>query len=236
MRRILDWLTNDLLLKVTALGLAFLLWTLVKTDNQVPIGEIPIQVLNRDPGWVLVRPPEPALVQVTFSGPVRELIRVAAERPTIIVPIDDVSDTLEVVLLHTNYVVLNSALSNTRVDDIRPAAVRLTFDRVMTRTIPLAARLIGAPAPGMALAGPPIIDPPTVWASGPSSRIEKIDSLRLPPVDLSRRTGTDTVPLAIDTTGLGIAITPREVRLIVPIRPIVPDTATTDSIASSSET
>lgn len=224
MRRLLDRLTNDLLLKVTALGLAFLLWTLVKTDNQVPIAEIPIQVVNQDPGWVLDGPPEPATVQVTFSGPVRELFRVAADRPNVLVPIDDVSDTTEVVLLHTNWVNLGNRVTATRVEDIRPTAIRLRFDRVSTKTIPVAARIIGTPVPGFEINGAIILDPRTIWASGASRRLESIDSIRLPPIDITQRTTTDTFELAIDTTGLGVIVTPREVRVIVLIGPIVQDT------------
>jgi YbbR domain-containing protein len=224
-RRLLDRLTNDLLLKVTALGLAFLLWTLVKTDNQVPIADIPIQVVNQDPGWVLAGPPEPATVQVTFSGPVRELFRVAADRPSVLVPIDDVSDTTEVVLLHTNWVALGNRVTATRVEDIRPTAIRLRFDRVSTKTIPVAARIIGTPVPGFTVNGSILLDPGTIWASGASRRLEAIDSIRLPPIDLTQRTATDTFLLAIDTTGLGVIMTPREVRVIVPIGPLPRDTA-----------
>lgn len=225
MRRLLDRLTNDLLLKITALFLAFLLWSLVKTDSQVPIADIPIQVVNQDPGWVLDGLPEPATVQVTFSGPVRELFRVAAERPSVLVPIDDVSDTTEVVLLHTNWVALGNRVTATRVEDIRPTAIRLHFDRVSTKTIPLAVRVIGAPVPGFEVAGMIRVDPATVWASGASRRLEAIDSIRLPAIDLTQRTTTDTFALAIDTTGMGVIMTPREVRVIVPIRPVVVDTA-----------
>jgi len=224
-RRLLDRLTNDLLLKVTSLGLAFLLWSLVKTDNQVPIADIPIQVVNQDPGWVLDGLPEPATVQVTFSGPVRELFRVAAERPSVLVPIDDVSDTTEVVLLHTNWVNLGNRVTATRVEDIRPTAIRLRFDRVSTKTIPVAARFIGAPVPGFEMNGAVVIDPATIWASGASRRLEAIDSIRLPAIDLTQRTTTDTFTVAIDTTGLGVIMTPREVRVIVRIRPAVQDTA-----------
>ncbi|MGH7503765.1 MAG: CdaR family protein [Longimicrobiales bacterium] len=235
MQRLLDRLTNDLLLKVTALGLAFLLWSLVKTDTRVPITEIPIQVVNQDPGWILAGPPEPATVQVTFSGPVRELFRVAAERPSVLVPIDDVSDTLEVVLLHTNWVALGNQLGNTRVEDIRPTAIRLRFDRVSTKTIPVASRLIGSPVNGYALAGRPLLDPATVWVSGASRRLEAIDSVRLPAIDLTERMRTDTLTLVIDTTGLGVIMTPREVRVVLPIRRVIPDSTVRSTLPDSSE-
>ncbi|MCI0437135.1 MAG: hypothetical protein L0271_26395 [Gemmatimonadetes bacterium] len=220
MRRLLDRLTNDLLLKVTALGLAFLLWSLVKEDSRVPITDIPIEVVNGDAAWVLAATPDPPVVRVTFSGPVRELFRVAAERPTILVPIDRVSDSTQVVVLRPEWVSLGDGLGSTRIEEIRPAAVRLVFERMITRTIPLAVRVTGVPVPGFELAGGPLVDPPAVLASGPGTRLAGLDSLRLPPIDLVRRNVTDTIVVPIDTTGLGIIVTPREARVIVPIRPV----------------
>jgi hypothetical protein len=143
----------------------------------------------------------------------------------VLVPIDDVSDTTEVVLLHTNWVALGNRVTATRVEDIRPTAIRLRFDRVSTKTIPVAARIIGTPVPGFTVNGSILLDPSTIWASGASRRLEAIDSIRLPPIDLTQRTATDTFLLAIDTTGLGVIMTPREVRVIVPIGPLPRDTA-----------
>jgi hypothetical protein len=75
------------------------------------------------------------------------------------------------------------------------------------------------------LNGAVVIDPATIWASGASRRLEAIDSIRLSAIDLTQRMTTDTFTVAIDTTGMGVIMTPREVRVIVPIRPIVQDTA-----------
>ncbi len=224
MRRLVDALTKDLLLKVTALGLAFLLWSLVKEDRRVAIDDIAVEVVNGDAGWVLAGAPEPAVVRVTFSGPVRELFRVAAERPRILVPIASVRDSSQVVVLRPDWVSLGDGLGATQIEEIRPAAVRLVFDRLITRSIPLAIRVIGEPVPGFSLDGPVRLDPEAVVASGPASRLAAIDSLRLPPIDLVRRIVTDTILVPIDTTGLGIIVAPREARVIVPIRPDTPAT------------
>lgn len=221
MRRLLDTLSNDLLLKLTALGLAFLLWvTLDETDDQVSIDSVPVEIVSQDAGWIMVGDPEPATVRVVFSGPVRELFRVAAERPTITVPVTQVSDTSEVIVLRPGWVSLASDLRNTRVDEFRPGAVRITFDRLASRPIPVAVAVIGRPEFGFELAGPIELEPSAVRASGASRIIEHIDSIRLPAIDLARRTATDTVLLALDTLGQGVIITPREIRAIVPIRAV----------------
>jgi YbbR domain-containing protein len=219
LRRIHTILTHNWLLKITALGLAFLLWSVVKADNRVSIENVPIQVVNRDGDWVLSQRPDPPSVRVVFSGPVRELIRVATERPDVLVPIDDVTDSTEIVLLRTNWVQLYPGMNNTRVEDIRPTQIRLSFDRVTSRMIPLSVQLTGSPVQGFVVAGQPQIEPGLINASGAAARIAELKALRLPSIDVSTLSATDTVVLAVDTTGLGIIVSPRQVRVIVPIGP-----------------
>ena len=227
MRRLLETLSNDLLLKLTALGLAFLLWvTLDETDDQVSIDGVPVEVVSQDAGWITVGQPDPATVRVVFSGPVRELFRIAAERPTITVPVTQVTDTSEFVVLRPAWVSLAADLRNTRVDEFRPGAVRISFDRLASRPIPVAVPVIGRPEFGFELAGPIELQPASVRASGASRIIEHIDSIRLPAIDLARRTATDTVVLALDTLGQGVIVTPREIRAIVPIRAVSDTVAT----------
>jgi hypothetical protein len=216
---LLDTLTNDLLLKLTALGLAFLLWTLVKTENQVGIDEIPVRVANQDAGWVVTGETDPPVVRVVFSGPVRELIRVAAERPSIVVPVTQVTDTSEVHMLRPGWVALRDGLNNTRVEDIRPAAVRVRFDRIGSRSVTVAATLVGAPDTGFELAGPVRLDPAMVRVTGASRLLRTLDTLRLPAIDLARRRAPDTVIVSLDSIGPGLYATPREVHVILNIRP-----------------
>jgi hypothetical protein len=174
-------------------------------------------------------------VSVVFSGPVRELFRVAVEKPNVIIPIDDVSDSIQVHILRTNFISLFAGLTSTRVEEFRPSTVRLRFDRIDTREVPLAVRLRGAPVAGYEIAGEAEVEPRLVRVSGAASRVAGLDSLRLPPIDVGDRSATDTQMVAIDTTGLGVIVSPREARVIIPIRPapadtsgpaLVPDTAT----------
>jgi hypothetical protein len=220
-RRLLETLSNDLLLKLTALGLAFLLWvSLDESDDQVSIDSVPVEVVSQDAGWITVGEPDPATVRVVFSGPVRELFRVAAERPVITVPVTTVSDTSEVFVLRPAWVSLGADLRNTRVDEFRPSAVRISFDRLTTRTIPVAVPVIGRPEMGFELAGPIELQPASVRASGASRIIEHVDTIRLPAIDLARRTATDTIVVPLDSMGPGVIVTPREIRAIVPIRAV----------------
>jgi YbbR domain-containing protein len=220
LQRLIDWTTTDWALKLTALALAFLLWTTVRADAPGQWQtDIAVRVINNDADWIMAEPPVPAEVRVTIRGPYRELLRTASDRPDIIVPVDQVRDSTEMRRLREDLVRLPPGTAQTRVTMIHPDMVRLTFDRVATRLIPVAIRLAGEPPPGFELAGRPDLEPSIVRASGAARSLARIDSLYLPPIDLAALRGRDTLKLTIDTTGLGIIISPRTVRVVVPLEP-----------------
>lgn len=229
LQRLIAWTTADWALKLTALALAFLLWTTVQADapGEWVANNIQVRVVNNDPDWVVADAPTPSEVSVTFSGPYRELLRAASERPDIIVPVDQVSDSTEVYPLSVNRVRMPPGTPNTGVVGIQPGMVRVSFDRVMTRLIPVAVPLHGELAPGFELAGPVVVDPSVVRASGAGRNLARIDSLRLPPIDLRDRHGLDTLDITIDTTGTGLILSPRTVRVIVPVRPLLAEPGAT---------
>ena len=51
--------TSDLWLKVVAFALAFLLWTVTKSDSRKVIRNVPVRVYNSDAEWVMMGAPEP---------------------------------------------------------------------------------------------------------------------------------------------------------------------------------
>lgn len=224
--RIIEWTTADWALKLTALALAFLLWTTVQADAPGQWEtDVPLRVQNSDADWVVADAPRPATVTVVFRGPYRELLRAASDRPEVIVPVDQVNDSVEVHVLRRNWVRMPPGTDNTEVSDFRPSTVRLTFDEVTTRLLPVAVQLTGTPAPGYELAGRMEIEPSAVRASGARRNLARIDTLRLESIDLGDRRAYDTLQLTIDTVGTGLIISPRTVRVLVPIRPILDDRA-----------
>jgi YbbR domain-containing protein len=236
LERLLASLRSNWTLKLIALGLALLLWSVVQAESQtrVTVPDVPIRVVLRDPDWVMTAPPAPPTVSVVFSGPIRELFRLFTQPPELVVPVDAVRDTSELHVLRTAWVALQPGLDNTRVDDVRPSTARLSFDRITTRIVPLALPISAPPADGFELAGPIRLDPPAVGASGAAARIARLDSLRLAPLDLRRIRGFDTLTVAIDTTGLGLQISPRSVRIIVPMQRVPePDEPADPPVAGS---
>jgi YbbR domain-containing protein len=226
LQRIIDWTTADWALKVTALALAFLLWTTVRAEapNQTVLDDVELRIVNNTADWIVADAPSPAAVRVVFRGPTRELLRFVTQQPDILVPINEVSDSVEVIPLSRNWVRLPPGTPSVDVLSISPEMVRLTFDRVATRLLPIATRLDGSLPQGFELMSAPEVDPVVVRASGAGRNLARIDSLRLPAIDLRDIRGVDTLELTIDTTGTGLIISPRNVRVIVPVRPILTDT------------
>jgi len=222
-RRAVDFVTEEWGLKAMALVLAFLLWTVVQAEetNSVLVENIEVEIVNRDIGrWEWVPPPEPATVAALVSGPSRELLRVVVGRPRIIVTIEEVEDSTMLVQLQRSWVSLASQTENVLVESIRPPATMLHFERVITQLIPLTVQLTGAPVPGFEQEGPATIEPAAVRVSGPRSKLAGLDTIRLPPLDLSGRSATDTQFVVVDPPAPNVIVAPSQVQVIIPIGPI----------------
>ena len=228
LRRVIDWAVNDWALKVTALVLAFLMWITVRADEPGQWSwDVPVRVVNSDADWVVAGAPTPAEVTLYLRGPYRQLLRASSDLPEIRVPVQEVHDTVDTYDLRHNYVSLPSGTDEVAIVNIVPSMVRVSFDRVTTRIIPIAAPLLGAPPPGYQLLGDVMVEPSVVRASGAGRALARMDSVRLPPIDLRAVRTYDTLELTIDTTGTGLIVSPRTVRVFVPVGPVTNDAVLT---------
>src|SRR5690606_6873689 len=185
--------------------------------------DVPIEVALRDPGWILAAEPTPPTATVVFSGPIGEVVRLAVARPRVVVPVDEVTDSVEVRQLRTGWVQLDGDLTRTRIEDVRPGAVLLTFERLTTRLVPVTVRTRGGLPPGLDFAAPIRVEPPAIRVSGPRQEIEAIDSVVTTPVELDGLRGSVVIGAAIDTAGLrGVILSPSEVDIIIQVTAAAP--------------
>ncbi len=235
MRRLWDWAIREWNLKLAALAVALLLWATVKSEELVStaVTDVPVGVNLRDPRWQLASQPSPARVTLQVTGPVREILRLAVERPRVLVPVEDVRDSVLLVVLRSGWVQLAPGLDRTRVDDVEPAIVRLVFDPVSTRDVPVALPLRGALPAGLRLSGPLELDPSWIRVSGPWRRLSRLDSVRLSALDLRRLTDSTAISMDIDTAGLGLQLRPTSVRVRVPVARADTVPAPADSAAAN---
>ncbi|MGH7477528.1 MAG: CdaR family protein [Longimicrobiales bacterium] len=225
MPQLSDLVARNLWLKLAALGLALLLWSVVRADApaRATVSSVPIEVLLEDPAWVVVDTPSPPTASIVFTGSARELLRLLGETPRIVLPVDNVNDSLQSYALSTPMVRMGGPVEAGRIAEIRPARVRLQFERVDNVLRPVAVRTRGELPVGVRLDGRVRAEPAYVQVTGPRSRIVRLDSVPLQPFDISGLTEPETLHVRIDTSAVRtLRIAPSEVAVIVPAEP-VPD-------------
>ena len=213
MSAVSGFLTRNWTLKLSAFGIALLLWVSVRVEapTRQTVSGVPVRVDLADPEWALAEEPSPTTVVVRFGGPSRDLFAMGMDRPSIVIPLTEVNSADTTVVLRNQWVRVPDR-PNVVVEDIQPSSVRLRLDAIQRVNLPVAVRLEGQLPEGLAVAGPPRTTPADVRLSGPEGRVSEWDSLRLEPVDLTAVEGPGTLQVAVDTTGLqGLQIQPSQV-------------------------
>jgi YbbR domain-containing protein len=213
------FLTRNWTLKLSAFGIALLLWVSVRVEapNRQAFSDVPVRVDLTDPQWALVDDPSPAVAMVRLSGSSRELMRMALDRPTIVIPLDRVDAADTTVVLQRGHVRIHDR-PGVSVDDIQPQTVRLTFEPLRRLDFPVAVRVTGQLPDDLALAAPPRAVPGELRVSGPESRVLALDSVRLQAIDLGEAGESGRIPVPVDTTGMrGLQVQPlqAEVELVL---------------------
>ena len=191
-------------LKLSALGMAVLLWTV--PGFEAPGEEIhhgvAVLVPRNDPGYSLLGNPDPPTIRVTLSGPAGELFRVG--RPTLSVPVNPVVSIDTTVRLTRSMVGIPDGLEGVRVEELYPDSVRLTFEEIIDRALALVPQTEGELPDSLSLAGPIQVTPEHARVSGPESRLEGMKSLLLAPLDLRRVQESGAYLQQADTSGLAL--------------------------------
>ncbi len=215
MPNVSGFFTRNLTLKVSAFAVALLLWLSVQWEapGRFQFEDVPVRVDLSDPDWVLVGDPQPAVVTVSLQGAAGDLSRTG--RPTILVPMDEVTTGDTTVVLRSQWVRVQDR-PGVGVEDIQPATVRFTFEPVERRSIPLVFSLENELPEGLALAGPPLPAAQEVRVTGARSRLAEMDSVRFRSLDLATISGTGTVTLRVDSTAVqGLQVQPAQVEVDV---------------------
>jgi hypothetical protein len=196
-------LTDNWRLKLSALGLAVLIWAVVSSE-QVTSQWIPVRVdpVVRDPEYVLGGPTEPGEVRVQFTGPGRELWELALDRPTLVLPLSAVGDR-RAFPVDPSMLRIPGGLS-VRVQDIRPAVVRVDLQRLASRVVPVRARIGGRSMERYVVGEDLEILPAEVRVTGPADRLAELRSLTTQRFEIVPETdSTFSRQVDIDTAGMG---------------------------------
>lgn len=227
LKRILRFFTENWALKLAALALAILLWLAVRANapKQTEFRNIPVTVDLLDPDWRLDGDPVPSTVAVVVVGSTPDLLALASNQPRVILPVERVNDSIQTQVVPIQWVQFppNVNAREARVVAVRPDTIRLRFERLASRMLPVKVRTRGDLPNGLALALPIQTNPAAVEVRGPARALEGLDTVPLLPVELSGLRSTTNVPAGVDTAAIGgsLRFDPREVNVVLRVVPVI---------------
>lgn len=211
-------------LKITALALAVVLWvTMQLTDDRIDrlnISSVEVRVEHVHRDWFLVQQPSPPAVEMSVTGPLRDILRVSMSRPTIEIRVDSVFGEDTVLTLIPDWVA-DVDRSSVTIENFRPSSVRLLFERNKEEEIPVTVRLTGELPDSLALVAEPRANLLFTSVRGASSVVDALETVFLEPFDLSAVTGPGGFEIALDTAGFGgLVVNPTRATLTVDVAPM----------------
>jgi YbbR domain-containing protein len=167
--------------KVAAVALAMLLWVNV-TDEELQVQALRTQVVYdlQDDRYILMDAPDE--IRTSFSGRRADLVSLNFNPPTLRIPIAEVTDTVMEVEVSLSAVTYETG-TGFRPVGVSPSTLRLRFEPVTRKRLPVYAVAQLEPADGFVILGRPGVEPDSVDAFGPASQVESLASLSTEAVD-----------------------------------------------------
>lgn len=218
--------TERLGLKATALLITVLIWLLVgarqRTESFVPVSVTPVL----DSSLVLLG--DPPLLRALVAGSTADIVKLYATPPEIRRTVSgDVPDTLVLDLTPSDVRIPPELSGDVRVLDVQPRSVTLRFEtKASSRVSVLNGGRIRVQFAGGAPATARLrFEPDTVRITGPRRIVRRLRGVY--PVPLTIAAG-DTLPHVadLDTAGLGVTVSPAQVKVRARDMPTTPPMAT----------
>lgn len=210
------WLFDNLGLKFTALLLAVAVYLNVYTDRTaIMLLSFPVEFTDL-PDSLALSGPAPAVVQAQMRGTWKQLIGMRVREPRLRVSLLG-AGTGRFSRAVTPADLPMSEQGVTVENLIGPRLIEIDIDESITRRLPVAARIEGAPAAGFEFLGGVQLEPATVKVTGAARALHPLDSLVLASLSVSGR--RDTVRAELSPASLPDWCTsePATVRVKVPL-------------------
>lgn len=215
--------------KVLALAIAMLVWFVFSAQQRERISErtyrIPLSVANV-PAGTLIASPLPATIEVRLRGPFTALRQLDPGKLEAVIDLTGASRGERIYRLDPEDI---NVPQQVEVIAIAPSEIRVALDATAEKTLPIAARLSGAPAPGFEV-GQVLVDPPVARLLGPDSALSKMTSIQTDPVSIADRAADFSVPATVIADAPGVRVREGQVVTVtVKLRPVVPAQASPGS-------
>jgi hypothetical protein len=211
------WLVDNLGLKLFALLLAVLLYLHVLTDRTVEeTVEFPLTVSALPDSLALASSP-PTTVAARLRGTGKQILRLRYLKPALDVSLAGVTPGTFQRTFGPADVPLAGATGVTVLEIVEPSRMSLEVDPRGHRLVPVYARLVGAPARGFLVAGPPRVRPDRIRVTGPAAWLAAQESLVTEPIVIAGRREVLEVTQALVAPPAFAHATPGSVLVAIPI-------------------
>jgi YbbR domain-containing protein len=176
---------HNILLKVSAVALALLLWVHVATNKTYEYQLIlPLRIDHIPPGLVMVSE-LPTEVEIKVRATGKQLLVMTTESSTIV--IDAAGFKAGSTERSVTNAEVRAALDRPPegVEVIFPRTFFLKLEKASQKKLPVRSMINIQPAAGFALVSSPLIDPDTVLVSGPASVVHQLKNIETVPTQLS---------------------------------------------------
>jgi len=172
------WFSRNLLLKVTSLILGLFLWFHAVTDQTHQIDyPVPIELFVSDTTLIIVNE-LPSMVNVTFAGTGKELIKLWWKHPFIVKEVEGKQTGIHDLNLDVSSLIIPEDLNLIPLSIKSPTTLNVALDRLMDKEVRVASRLKVVPKEQYVMVGGVTVDPPTVFLHGAKGELIDVDSIR----------------------------------------------------------
>jgi len=182
------YVVKNLPFKLVSLAIAIMLWWAVGRDQPIDMPmTVPLEFQNA-PANLEINSDYPFQAQVTLRGPERQLQELRPSEVHAILDLQGATAGERTVELSPKDI---HVPRNVKVVQVVPAQFHISFDRSMSRSVPVQPRVIGTLLSGYDITGV-ITDPSMVTIVGPERRVKAIQNAMTDPVDATGVVGKAT--------------------------------------------
>lgn len=191
--------------KILALAIAILVWFVFSAQQRERISErtyrIPLSVANV-PAKALIASPLPPTVEVRLRGPFTAIRQLDPGKVEAVIDLTAARLGERIYRLDPEDV---NVPQQVEVISITPPEIRVALDATAEKTLPIRARLTGAPAPGYEVAQV-LVEPPMARLLGPEGALSRMSSVETDPVSLAERASDFSVPATVIADAPGVRV------------------------------
>jgi YbbR domain-containing protein len=209
-----NMLTRRIGLKLASLFLSLVVFVHVYTEQEREWTlSVPLETANLSEELCFVSPP-PANISVTVRGKGKDLIKLRFKGARAIVDLGESKAGSVTRILSGSDILIPPDLSVIVADVIEPRVLSLELDPRLAkfiRVVPVYSGRLGA---GLALSGPPRVEPEQIQATGARRVLAQLDYVNTTPIDIGGMTDQSIVDAGLDPGALNLSLDPATVRVI----------------------